>query len=630
MENLKRSSFYTKNIKITYNFTLLSVILLCNHELHSNSQAQANTQKESLARLQANSQVYVEVSIGELIDKWTILNIKKQQITDSEKLKNVETEWQVLNNTVQDFIRIPGIKTQTDTLQIINQKLWDIEDAIRLKEAKQDFGPEFLELARNVYITNDARCAVKRDINRLCGSRLIEEKHLPDYKQTQDKQNQISQTTEQIPTRTVADPVPTDQLINKKIDLINTAHRAITERKQIDALKALTDLINIDGNNPEGLALLGNWHYLTRNYQEACTYFLASLRQSPNNPNILLWLTHTLDILGKFDVLLPLTETLYNADPKSYKIKLLMAYLRSAQWDKAAPLIEIDKEWNGSEDVAGKTIILTLNYDVGSHGFGDALQLIRVAKRLTYDANALVIIHLQGDPRLKTLFNQCPYVVDVITDKDPIPAHDKHYTPSVAATMIDCARHPYKHALMTPYLHADQKLISYWKNQLPADGTLKVGLCWNRGMTQDYFSNSPIPCLRGIANNALAPFGQLTGVTFYNLQKATPDDIFPEGLQVKSFGPQFDREHGSFMDTAALMKNLDLVITIDTSIAHLAGGLGVPVWVMLPSGSDYRWLKNSERTMWYPTMRLFRQTSPYNWSQVLEQICSEVKKLTNI
>ena len=230
---------------------------------------------------------------------------------------------------------------------------------------------------------------------------------------------------------------------------------------------------------------------------------------------------------------------------------------------------------------------------------------------------------------LRTILSQAPYVAQVITEKDPLPPHDRQYTPSIAATMLDCARAPYKHRLMTPYMHVDQNLIAYWRDRLPKDGTLKVGLCWNRAYMKDFFSSTHIPCPRSMSNDDLAPFAHIRGVRFYNMQKVTANEQFPAGLEVLNFGANFDKEHGAFMDTAALMKSLDLVITIDTSIAHLAGGLGVPVWTLLPSGSDYRWLRNTDETMWYPTMRLFHQKKPHVWSDVIEQVCSELQKLTH-
>lgn len=125
------------------------------------------------------------ISLGELIDKITILEIKAVNIADAGKLKNVQHELQVLNNKVATLLDAAGVATLAPlkaALKDINQSLWIIEDDIRDCEYAKDFGPKFIELARAVYVTNDQRAAVKKDINLAFGSELIEEKSYKDYK----------------------------------------------------------------------------------------------------------------------------------------------------------------------------------------------------------------------------------------------------------------------------------------------------------------------------------------------------------------------------------------------------------------------------------------------------------------
>jgi len=126
----------------------------------------------------ANCQtVTAEISFGELIDKITILTIKSQRITDREKLKNVRTELASLQETCDHFIGSRTDVTQLQALlQNINEALWDIEDAIRVKERNKEFDNEFIKIARSVYVTNDKRCAVKKQIDALLGSHITEEK----------------------------------------------------------------------------------------------------------------------------------------------------------------------------------------------------------------------------------------------------------------------------------------------------------------------------------------------------------------------------------------------------------------------------------------------------------------------
>jgi hypothetical protein len=126
----------------------------------------------------------VEVSVGELLDKVTILEIKSERITDAAKLENVNRELETLRQTwAKSDLSQKDVSSQIARLKEVNEALWDIEDNIRRKEAGQDFGDEFIQLARSVYHQNDIRAAVKKEINELLGSRLVEEKSYVDYRQ---------------------------------------------------------------------------------------------------------------------------------------------------------------------------------------------------------------------------------------------------------------------------------------------------------------------------------------------------------------------------------------------------------------------------------------------------------------
>lgn len=126
--------------------------------------------------------IKVPVSFGEVLDKITILEIKSERIADPEKVKNVRLELDELSGTwneaVQDQAAIADLRKQ---LKAVNEELWEIEDDIRDQEAAQDFGPRFIELARAVYVTNDKRAAIKKEINLALGSRFVEEKSYQDY-----------------------------------------------------------------------------------------------------------------------------------------------------------------------------------------------------------------------------------------------------------------------------------------------------------------------------------------------------------------------------------------------------------------------------------------------------------------
>ena len=141
-----------------------------------------NSSSPPVGRIDKSAMLHVPASIGELLDKITILEIKIQRISDPKKLDNVLNEWRELMATLETHLTLdPQLSQLKEKLLTINEQMWDIEDDIRAKEAAQLFDEEFIELARNIYFTNDRRCAVKRTINELTGSALIEEKEYTKY-----------------------------------------------------------------------------------------------------------------------------------------------------------------------------------------------------------------------------------------------------------------------------------------------------------------------------------------------------------------------------------------------------------------------------------------------------------------
>ena len=162
-----------------------------------------------------------------------------------------------------------------------------------------------------------------------------------------------------------------------------------------------------------------------------------------------------------------------------------------------------------------------------------------------------------------------------------------------------------------PYLTADPKLIEVWRQRVHDDGAkLRVGISWS-GRPAHLEDKQ-----RALRLEQLAPLAAAPGAVFYSLQKWDPDNQAanpPEGMKlIDSAGKLQD-----FSDTAALIANLDLVISVDTAVAHLAGALGKPVWTLLPFAPDFRWMLDRADTPWYPTMRLLRQTRPGDWPDVI-------------
>ena len=172
-----------------------------------------------------------------------------------------------------------------------------------------------------------------------------------------------------------------------------------------------------------------------------------------------------------------------------------------------------------------------------------------------------------------------------------------------------------------PYLNADPPRVTQWAGRMTA-GALNVGLVWAGRATN---INDP---RRSLALSALAPLGQVSGVCFYSLQKgpaAAEAEQAPPGMHMINL----DAQIADFADTAAIMAHLDLVITVDTAAAHLAGALARPVWTLIYHPPDWRWFLDWQDSPWYPTMRLFRQSVPGDWAPVIGQVAAALQDMAD-
>lgn len=186
-----------------------------------------------------------------------------------------------------------------------------------------------------------------------------------------------------------------------------------------------------------------------------------------------------------------------------------------------------------------------------------------------------------------------------------------------------------------PYLHANPNLVTFWKDklvQLGAEKTFNIGICWQGNTTYRTQALKHAIQAKSLRLDAFKPIANIPGVSLFSLQKINgleQIESVQDKFVIHTFDVDFDETHGRFMDTAALMKNLNLIITIDTSIAHVAGGLGIPTLLMLPNPADWRWIINRTDTPWYPEMKLFKQPTPGDWKSVIESITSYLKTINS-
>lgn len=258
-------------------------------------------------------------------------------------------------------------------------------------------------------------------------------------------------------------------------------------------------------------------------------------------------------------------------------------------------------EWHG-ENAPGRTLLLH-----AEQGFGDAIQMVRFIRSARRRVGRIV---LECRPELRTLLEYSRCADIVVPYGASLPEFDLFLSlsslPFVLGTTLETI--PTK----TPYLAAPVR-----ETPLPAgSGVLKAGLAWagNPGHHQD--------AARSVQFLDLAPILDVPGVAFYSLQKPVPGRDEPDLGLASNIHSNLDLK--DFLATASIIAELDLVIAVDTAVAHLAGALGKPVWLLLQHSPDWRWFLNRSDTPWYPTMRLFRQTKRNSWKEPIARIAEEL------
>lgn len=261
--------------------------------------------------------------------------------------------------------------------------------------------------------------------------------------------------------------------------------------------------------------------------------------------------------------------------------------------------------WKG-EPIEGKTLFLH-----AEQGFGDAIQEVRFVPQARQRAARVI---LECRPELKRLFAFSACADVVIAYGEAIPPFDC-FTSVVSLPGIFGVTQETVPRRMS-YLKAPlcEKLPS------STPGNLKVGLVWagNPGHHND--------ASRSLRLEAFAPILQTPGVVFYSLQVPVPASDEPYMRALPQFEP-LGRQFADFLDTAGVIGQLDLIISVDTAVAHLAGALGKPVWTLLPFAPDWRWFLGRSDTVWYPTMRLFRQSERGRWDPVIQQVAEDLWRL---
>jgi Flp pilus assembly protein TadD len=310
----------------------------------------------------------------------------------------------------------------------------------------------------------------------------------------------------------------------------------------------------------------------------------------------------------------------------NYALQLLASGDFASGWDEyewrwqlpelAGLVPEFERpSWDGS-DIRGKTVLL-----YAEQGLGDVIQFFRYVP-LVARKGARVLIRCPW--QLKVLIENAPGVAGVFAEDEALPDFD------LCCALLSLPR-IFRTTTATvpariPYLRADSGKVTHWRGKFAAQSAaLKVGIVW-----ASHSRNARYALQKSIGLEALAPLAQACPVVFYSLQKgpaAAESARVPAGMALVDPSGEI----GDFSDTAAVIENLDLVISVDTSVAHLAGAMGKPVWVLATFPLDWRWVRMREgRNLWYPTARIFHQTRMHDWAAVIRQAADALIELVRV
>ena len=360
-------------------------------------------------------------------------------------------------------------------------------------------------------------------------------------------------------------------------------------------------------------------------YQESLGMFDIALTYKPNDADSLFRKAYACDRLSRDDDAIHFYEKALNVAAtdenfvRATKGNLIWLYLKTEQWEKGydasaymncATRSLPKPEWNG-ESLAGKTLLV-----YQGHGYGDSIQLIRLLPQLKPGKLIYAVF-----PALVSLYQGFPGIDEVISLSDgELEKLTYDYQAAEFKVFNTLRMEPKDISVKAPYLNAAAAPVARWKEALKTDRNFKIGIAWsgNPAHIQDKHRSTSL--------EDWLPLAKLSNVSLYNLQKNKDREALFDlpKLNVRDFTDSI----GDFAELASFMSNMDLIVTIDSAPAHLAGALGLPVWLLLNrSWVDWRWLANGSTSLWYPSMRIFRQEQHQNWGDMLASVCIQVGHL---
>ncbi len=428
------------------------------------------------------------------------------------------------------------------------------------------------------------------------------------------EQNRLAETRELLETAIVH--VPLDSLLHCNLGLV-----LMGLGDSDAALRAFEAAVRINPRLSQAHFQLGILHSGRNRYDAAIVSLTNAASVESGNPYVWRKLASTYVEAGRVTEAAGVYERLIAANPADADAhtclgmcRLLLGDFRGGwpeyEWRLKTQYMGVQPtgipRWSG-EPIAGKTILL-----LAEQGFGDTVQFVRYAREIKAQGATVILGCRQP---LGRLLAGCEGVDQVVYEGDRAPPFNLEVMllslPGILGTTLETipADVPY---LRVPPGAGAQAVAEIARHA----GVLRVGLVWSGGVhTKNPRRNMALEQFRDLLGVA--------GVKFFSLQKGE------EATQLAGVDPELIVDlapHlGDFADTAAAISALDLVISVDTSVAHVAGALARPMWTLLPYAPDWRWMLNRDDSPWYPTMRLFRQPAPGDWSSVIARLAAELK-----
>jgi tetratricopeptide (TPR) repeat protein len=379
-----------------------------------------------------------------------------------------------------------------------------------------------------------------------------------------------------------------NQVVAAILDLADTLAQ---QSRPDDALLELEKARKLNPNDAFIVNKMGAVLWSLRRYDEGLACFDEAIKLQPDHAEAHLNRSHYFLMHGDFAT---------GLDEYDWRLRIKSYFPASIP----------ERRWGG-EPLDGRPIVLH-----NEQGLGDVLMMLRFVP-LVKDRGGRVIY--KCPPPLRGLLAGFPGIDELVSPESPSPP-DAVHAPMMSLPRLFAARVTQMPGA-APYLTADPVLVQFWQRELSRIPGIRIGIVWQG--SPRYASDRE----RSIPLRCFAPLAGIEGVRLISLQKGQGREQIqglPDSLQVLDFGQWLDERGEPFVDTAAVMCGLELVIAADTSIGHLAGALGVPVWLALSSAADWRWLRDRDDTPWYPTMRLFRQRAPGDWNELFGRMADEL------